>query len=271
MTPVAVGPVTFGTGPLVLIAGPCVIESESHALELGHALAAMARDAGVPYIFKASFDKANRTSLSSFRGPGLTAGLQTLARVREEVGVPVLTDIHDAAQAAPAAEVVDVLQIPAFLCRQTDLLGAAARTGAAVNIKKGQFLAPDDMRYPLEKIRASGNDRVILTERGTSFGYHNLVVDMRSLPQLRALGAPVVYDVTHSLQLPGAGHGETTGQAEYIPALASAGVAAGVDGLFLEVHEEPSRAKSDGGNALRLDLLPALLRRLLAVHAATRT
>ncbi len=205
--PVQAGPVTFGAGRLALIAGPCVIESEGHALDLGHAIAAMARTAGVPYVFKASFDKANRTSLSSFRGPGLDAGLRTLARVKAEVGVPVLTDIHEPAQAAPAADVVDVLQIPAFLCRQTDLLVAAARTGAVVNIKKGQFLAPAEMRYALDKVRDSGHDRVLLTERGTSFGYHNLVVDMRAFPQLRALGAPVVYDVTHSLQLPGAGEG----------------------------------------------------------------
>jgi 2-dehydro-3-deoxyphosphooctonate aldolase (KDO 8-P synthase) len=224
----------------------------------------------VPYIYKASFDKANRTSLSSFRGPGLTEGLRILSRVKREVGVPVLTDIHETAQAAPAAQVADILQIPAFLCRQTDLLVAAARTGAAVNIKKGQFLAPDDMRHPLEKVRGSGNDRVLLTERGTSFGYHNLVVDMRSLPQLRALDAPVIYDVTHSLQLPGAGDGRTAGQAEYIATMASAGVAAGVDGVFLEVHEEPTRARSDAENALRLDLLPALLTRLSRLHAVVQ-
>ena len=271
MQPVHVGPVTYGTGQLVLIAGPCVIESEAHCLDLGHAIATIARAAGVPYIFKASFDKANRTSLSSFRGPGLEAGLRTLARVKAEVGVPILTDIHEADQAAPAADVVDVLQIPAFLCRQTDLLVAAARTGAVVNIKKGQFLAPDDMRYPLEKVRASGGTQVLLTERGTSFGYHNLVVDMRTFPQLRALGAPVIYDVTHSLQLPGAGDGRTAGQAAYIESMACAGVAAGVDGVFMEVHEAPSRAKSDAENALQLDLLPALLQRLLRVHAAVHS
>lgn len=268
--PVHVGPVTLGTGQLVLIAGPCVIESESHALDLGHAIAAIARDAGVPYIYKASFDKANRTSLSSFRGPGLAEGLRILSRVKHEVGVPVLTDIHEPGQAAPAADVADVLQIPAFLCRQTDLLVAAARTGAVVNIKKGQFLAPDDMRHPLAKVHGSGNHRVLLTERGTSFGYHNLVVDMRSLPQLRALGTPVIYDVTHSLQLPGAGDGRTAGQAEYIETMASAGVAAGVDGVFLEVHEEPARARSDADNALRLDLLPALLTRLRRLHAVVQ-
>lgn len=261
---------TFGAGQLVLIGGPCVIESESHALDLGHAIAAMARAAGVPYVFKASFDKANRTSLSSFRGPGLEAGLRTLARVKAEVGVPVLTDIHEAAQAAPAAAVVDVLQIPAFLCRQTDLLVAAARTGAVINIKKGQFLAPADMRHALDKVRGSGNARVLLTERGTSFGYHNLVVDMRAFPQLRALGAPVVYDVTHSLQLPGAGEGRTAGQAAFIETMASAGVAAGVDGVFMEVHDDPTRARSDAENAVRLDLLPALLARLTRVHHAVQ-
>jgi 2-dehydro-3-deoxyphosphooctonate aldolase (KDO 8-P synthase) len=268
--PVQAGPVTFGAGQLVLIAGPCVIESETHALDLGHAIAEIARNAGVPYVFKASFDKANRTSLSSFRGPGLDAGLRTLARVKAEVGVPVLTDIHSVEQAAPAASVADVLQIPAFLCRQTDLLVAAARTCVVVNIKKGQFLSPAEMRYPLEKVRAAGGAQVLLTERGTSFGYNNLVVDMRSLPQLRALGAPVVYDVTHSLQLPGAGEGRTSGQATYIETMATAGVAAGVDGVFMEVHEDPARALSDAENALRLDLLPALLQRLLRVHAAVQ-
>ncbi|WP_239488700.1 3-deoxy-8-phosphooctulonate synthase [Luteitalea sp. TBR-22] len=270
MQPVHVGPVTFGTGQLVLVAGPCVIESDAHALDLAHILASIARVAGMPLIFKASFDKANRTSLASFRGPGLAAGLKTLARVKEEVGLPILTDIHEPSQAAPVAEVADVLQIPAFLCRQTDLLVAAARTGAVVNIKKGQFLAPDDMKYPLEKVRESGNARVLLTERGTSFGYHNLVVDMRAFPQLRALGAPVIYDVTHSLQLPGAGDGRTAGQAAYIETMACAGVAAGVDGVFMEVHEDPARARSDAENALRVDRLPALLNRLLRVHAASR-
>jgi 2-dehydro-3-deoxyphosphooctonate aldolase (KDO 8-P synthase) len=224
----------------------------------------------VPYVFKASFDKANRTSLSSFRGPGLDGGLRTLARVKTEVGVPVLTDIHSAEQAVPAAAVVDVLQIPAFLCRQTDLLVAAAQTGAVVNIKKGQFLSPAEMRYPLEKVRGAGGTQVLLTERGTSFGYNNLVVDMRTFPQLRALDAPVVYDVTHSLQLPGAGDGRTSGQAAYIETMATAGVAAGVDGVFMEVHEDPARARSDAENALRLDLLPALLQRLLRVHAAVQ-
>ena len=267
MKRVQIGGVAIGNGPLLLIAGPCVIESEGHAVGLARTIRDIAARCGVPYLFKASYDKANRTSLSSFRGPGLAEGLRTLRRVREEVGVPVLTDIHEPAHAAPVAEVVDVLQIPAFLCRQTDLLVAAAQTGRVVNIKKGQFLAPSDMRHAAAKITAAGNDRVILTERGTSFGYHNLVVDMRSLPILRALGFPVIYDVTHSLQLPGGGDGVTAGQAEFIEPMARAGVAAGVDGVFMEVHERPEHAKSDAQNALRLDLLEALLSRLTAIHA----
>jgi 2-dehydro-3-deoxyphosphooctonate aldolase (KDO 8-P synthase) len=222
----------------------------------------------VPYIFKASFDKANRTSIHSFRGPGLEAGLETLQAVKAATGVPVLTDIHEPWQAEPTAAVADVLQIPAFLCRQTDLLVAAARTGCPVNVKKGQFLAPLDMRYAITKIQESGNPRVFVTERGTTFGYGNLVVDMRSFALLRSLGVPVVFDVTHSLQLPGAGQGVTAGQAEFIPTLAAAGVAAGVDAVFLEVHEDPPRARSDAQNALRLDLLPGLLDRLLRIHAA---
>jgi 2-dehydro-3-deoxyphosphooctonate aldolase (KDO 8-P synthase) len=264
---VQIGGVAIGNGPLLLIAGPCVIESEGLAVGLARTIRDIAARCGVPYVFKASYDKANRTSLSSFRGPGLAEGLRTLRRVREEVGVPVLTDIHEPAHAAPVAEVVDVLQIPAFLCRQTDLLVAAAQTGRVVNIKKGQFLAPSDLRHAAAKITAAGNDRVILTERGTSFGYHNLVVDMRSLPILRALGFPVIYDVTHSLQLPGGGDGVTAGQAEFIEPMARAGVAAGVDGVFMEVHERPEHAKSDAQNALRLDLLEALLSRLTAIHA----
>ena len=267
MKRVQIGGVAIGNGPLLLIAGPCVIESEGHAVGLARTIREIAARCGVPYVFKASYDKANRTSLSSFRGPGLAEGLRTLRRVREEVGVPVLTDIHEPAHAAPVAEVVDVLQIPAFLCRQTDLLVAAAQTSRVVNIKKGQFLAPSDMRHAAAKITAAGNDRVILTERGTSFGYHNLVVDMRSLPILRALGFPVIYDVTHSLQLPGGGDGVTAGQAKFIEPMARAGVAAGVDGVFMEVHERPEHAKSDAQNALRLDLLEALLSRLTAIHA----
>ncbi len=262
--------VVLGRHALVLIAGPCVIESEGHAVELGAAIAQIARRAGVPYVFKASFDKANRTSASSFRGPGLDEGLPVLARVRREVGVPVLTDIHEAWQAERTAAVADVLQIPAFLSRQTDLLVAAARTGRVVNIKKGPFLAPLDMKHPLEKVRAAGNTRVFVTERGFSFGYNNLVVDMRAFPILRGLGSPVVFDVTHSLQLPGAGDGVTAGLAEYIEPLAAAGVAAGIDGIFLEVHEEPARARSDSHNALRLDKLAALLDRLVKINAVVK-
>ena len=269
--PVSIGPVTIGGGhPLVLIGGPCVIESEAHAVELGGAIADIARGRGVPYIFKASFDKANRTSVSSFRGPGLDAGLKVLAEVKARVGVPVLTDIHEAGQAKAAAEVADVLQIPAFLCRQTDLLLAAAATGRAVNVKKGQFLAPQDMRHAIAKITSAGNDRVLLTERGASFGYHNLVVDMRAIPIMRSFGYPVVFDVTHSLQLPGAGDGVTAGQAEFIDTLAPAGVAAGADGVFLELHEEPSKARSDAQNALALDRLDGLLRLLTRIDAARR-
>ena len=266
---IQVGPVRIGGGaPLALIAGPCVIESEAHAIELALAIREIARAAGVPFLFKASFDKANRTSLASFRGPGLDKGVRVLAEVKQRAQVPVLTDIHEAWQAQPVAAVVDVLQIPAFLCRQTDLLVAAAHTGRVVNIKKGQFLAPLDMRHALAKVRESGNDRVILTERGATFGYHNLVVDVRAFPLMRSLGAPVVFDVTHSLQLPGAGDGVTAGQAEFIEPLACAGVAAGVDGVFLEVHERPDAARSDAQNALRLDLLAPLLGKLTRVHAA---
>jgi 2-dehydro-3-deoxyphosphooctonate aldolase (KDO 8-P synthase) len=269
--PVTVAPgVVLGSEALVLIAGPCVIEGEAHAVELGRSIAAIARRAGVPYIFKASFDKANRTSLGSFRGPGMDEGLRVLARVKRELGVPILTDIHEAAQAARVADVADVLQIPAFLSRQTDLIAAAARTGRVVNVKKGQFLAPLDMKHAVRKVVDSGNDRVFITERGFSFGYNNLVVDMRAFPMMRALGVPVVFDVTHSLQLPGGGDGVTAGLAEYIDPIARAGVAAGVDGVFLEVHEEPARARSDAQNALALDRLGALLDSLVAIHAIAR-
>jgi 2-dehydro-3-deoxyphosphooctonate aldolase (KDO 8-P synthase) len=266
--PIQVGGITIGGGQrLLLIAGPCVIESESHAVETALAVRDIARRAGVPYVFKASYDKANRTSAGSFRGPGLREGLRVLARVREKAGVPILTDIHEPSQAEPAAAVADILQIPAFLSRQTDLLVAAAATGRVVNIKKGQFLAPQDMRHAIAKVTGAGNDRVIVTERGVTFGYHNLVVDMRAFPILRRLGFPVIYDVTHSLQLPGAGEGVTAGQAEFIEPLAAAGVAAGVDGVFMEVHERPEQAKSDAQNALRLSLLEPLLARLARIHA----
>ena len=257
----------LGADRLVLIAGPCVIESPTHVIDLGREIAAVAARVGVPYVFKASFDKANRTSATSFRGPGLADGIKALAGVKSALGVPVLTDIHEPNQAAAVAEVADVLQIPAFLSRQTDLIVAAAHTGRVVNIKKGQFLAPRDMRHAIAKVQATGNDRVCLTERGFSFGYNNLVVDMRAFPMMRELGVPVIFDVTHSLQLPGGGDGVTAGLAEYITPLARAGVGAGVDGVFLEVHEDPSRAKSDAQNALRLDLLEPLLRQLVAIHA----
>jgi 2-dehydro-3-deoxyphosphooctonate aldolase (KDO 8-P synthase) len=271
VTPVQAGSITIGGGaPLVLIAGPCVIESEQHAHDVAGRVADIARRAAVPYIFKASYDKANRTSITSFRGPGLEPGLRVLAGIRTALGVPILTDIHEPAHAQPAADVADVLQIPAFLCRQTDLLIAAARTGRVINIKKGQFLAPDDVRHAIAKVVESGNRRVMITERGTSFGYHNLVVDMRAFPMIRGLGVPVVFDVTHSLQLPGGGDGVTAGQAEYIEPLASAGVAAGVDAVFLEVHEDPQHAKSDAQNALRIDRLEPLLQRLLAIDAVAR-
>jgi 2-dehydro-3-deoxyphosphooctonate aldolase (KDO 8-P synthase) len=269
---VAAGPVTFGPGhPLAFILGPCVIESEAHALEIASAIRDIAARAGVAAVFKASFDKANRTSLSSYRGPGLDEGLRILAAVKSRTGLPVLTDIHEPAQAAPAAEVADILQIPAFLSRQTDLLVAAARTGRVVNVKKGQFLAPRDMRHVVAKLDASGATGILVTERGTTFGYNNLVVDMRAFPMLREHGWPVVFDVTHSLQLPGAGEGVTAGLAEYIEPLARAGVAMGVDGVFMEVHEEPARAKSDAANALRLDRLEPLLRQLAALDALVKT
>ena len=271
MTPVTLGDISIGGGrPFVLIAGPCVIESEQHATDLAGRLAEIARRTRVPFIFKASYDKANRTSGRSFRGPGLDEGLRVLAGIKSRLHVPILTDIHEPAHAAAAADVVDVLQIPAFLSRQTDLLVAAAKTGRVVNIKKGQFLAPDDVKHAIAKVKDAGNDRVIITERGVSFGYHNLVVDMRAFPMMRALGAPVVFDVTHSLQLPGGGDCVTAGQAEYIEPLASAGVAAGVDGVFVEVHEEPSRAKSDAQNALRLDKVESLLRRLTAIDSIVK-
>jgi len=267
--PVRVGPLAIGGGsPLAFILGPCVIESATHALETAAAIRDVAARCGVPVIFKASYDKANRTSISSFRGPGLDEGLRILADVRARTGLPILTDIHEPSHAAPAAAVADVLQIPAFLSRQTDLLVAAARTGKAVNVKKGQFLAPKDMTHVVAKIAGAGNESILVTERGVSFGYNDLVVDMRALPMLRELGYPVVFDVTHSLQLPGAGNGVTAGLAQYIEPLASAGVAAGVDAVFMEVHQTPSAAKSDAANALRLDLLEPLILKLKRIHAA---
>jgi 2-dehydro-3-deoxyphosphooctonate aldolase (KDO 8-P synthase) len=262
-----IGPVQVGAGRLFLIAGPCVIESEAHARTMAEAIQRITSDLKVPYIFKASYDKANRTSVKSFRGPGLVEGTRILGRIAKDTGLPVLTDVHEPAHCDVAAEAVDVLQIPAFLCRQTDLLVAAGKTGRAVNIKKGQFVAPWDMTHPVEKVRSTGNERVFLTERGASFGYNTLVVDFRSLPVMRAM-APVVFDGTHSVQQPSAANGVSGGQPEYIPLLARAAVAAGVDGLFLEVHDNPECAKSDGANALRLDLLKPLLETLLAIDKA---
>lgn len=271
VTPVQIGDLALGGDrPFVLIAGPCVIESERHAGDLAARLVEIAKRHHVPLIFKASYDKANRTSGRSFRGPGLDEGLRVLTGIKRRSDVLILTDIHEPSQAARAAEVADVLQIPAFLCRQTDLIVAAAKTGRAVNIKKGQFLAPGDVRHAVAKVVDAGNPRVFVTERGTSFGYHNLVVDMRAFPMIRELGVPVVFDVTHSLQLPGGGDGVTAGLAQYIEPLASAGVAAGVDGVFLEVHDNPAQAKSDAQNALRLDLLEPLLLRLTALDAVVK-
>lgn len=264
--PFSVQNVSVGGPELFLIAGPCVIESQEHALFMASAISEICRRLSVPYIFKASYDKANRTSIASYRGPGLREGLRILARVREDAKVPVLTDVHEAAQATAAGEVVDVLQIPAFLCRQTDLLVAAAHTGKAVNIKKGQFVAPQDMRHAVQKVLDSGNPNVSLTERGASFGYHNLVVDMRSLAIMRQY-APVVFDATHSVQLPSQG-AQSGGQPEFIPLLSRAAVAAGIDGIFMEVHDNPAQAKSDGANALPLDKLEATLRQLLAIRQA---
>ena len=262
-----IGPVQVGSGQLFLIAGPCVIESEAHVRSMADALQRISGDLGIPFIFKASYDKANRTSVRSFRGPGLIEGTRILDRLARETGLPVLTDVHEPAHCEVAAEAVDVLQIPAFLCRQTDLLVAAGKTGRAVNIKKGQFVAPWDMEHPVEKVRSTGNERVLLTERGASFGYNTLVVDYRSLPIMQRL-APVVFDATHSVQQPSAAGGVSGGQPEFIPMLARAAVAAGVDGLFLEVHDDPANAKSDGANALDLKLLKPLLEKLLAIHAA---
>ena len=272
----SIGQVNVGNGGLFLIAGPCVIESEQHALKMADAIAEIAAGKKIPYIFKASYDKANRTSIRSFRGPGIDDGLRILAKVRSAVGVSVLTDVHEAGDAARVAEVVDVLQIPAFLCRQTDLLVAAARTGRTVNVKKGQFVSPWDMRHAVEKVREAGGEQVFLTERGSTFGYGDLVVDMRGLAIMRQF-APVVFDATHSVQLPSAGSRggpdaaqQSGGQPEFIALLARAAVAAGVDGLFIEVHDDPPRAKSDGANALDLQHLPALLDQLMAVHAALK-
>ena len=272
---VRIGALTVGGGaPLALIGGPCAIENEKHALMTAERLAAIATDHGVPFIYKSSYDKANRSSINGYRGPGLREGLRILRKVRDTLGVPVLSDVHQVSEVAPAAEVLDVLQIPAFLCRQTDLILAVAQTGKPVNVKKGQFLAPGDMRNVVDKILAVGNRSILLTERGTSFGYHNLVVDLRGLADMRALGFPVVFDATHSVQLPGGAGDRSGGERKYVPGLARAAVAFGIDGLFMEMHEDPDRTLpdgrplSDGPNMLRIDDLPRLLEQLLSIRAA---
>ena len=268
--PFQIGDITVGNGELFLIAGPCVVESHSHALRMAEAIRDTAAKFRIPYIFKASYDKANRTSIKSHRGPGVEEGLRILGEVGKRAGVPVLTDIHDVAQVRNAAEVADVLQIPAFLSRQTDLIVEAARSGRAVNIKKGQFLAPDDMKNAAEKAVEQGNRKVIITERGASFGYHNLVVDFRGFPIMRRFGYPVVYDVTHSLQRPGGLGTSSGGDSEFIEYMARAGVACGVDGVFMEVHDNPAAALSDGPNSLPLDRLEPLLKKLAAIHDLVR-
>jgi 2-dehydro-3-deoxyphosphooctonate aldolase (KDO 8-P synthase) len=267
----SVGNVTMGSGaPLFFIAGPCVIESEKHAMMMAERLAMAARELRLPLIFKASYDKANRSSASSFRGAGMKEGLRILGEIKKETGLPILTDIHEASQATPAAEICDVIQIPAFLCRQTDLLIAAGKTGRTVNIKKGQFVSPWEMSNAVEKIASTGNEKIIVTERGASFGYQNLVVDVRSFPILRKLGYPVVFDATHSVQLPGGEGKSSGGQPEFIEPLARAAVAAGVDGVFVEVHDNPPKALSDGANALALEKFPPLVERLVKLASLVR-
>ncbi|PIE24726.1 MAG: 3-deoxy-8-phosphooctulonate synthase [Planctomycetota bacterium] len=269
--PVTIGDFQVGAdAPLFAIAGPCVLESREHTLRHAEAVADCCRALNLPFVFKSSFDKANRTSLQSYRGPGLETGLEWLAAARDAIGAPVLTDIHEKHQAAPVAEVCEILQIPAFLCRQTDLLVAAAETGRCVNIKKGQFLAAEDMQHPLHKVQESGNSQVLLTERGTSFGYHRLVVDFGGLVTLRSLGAPVVFDATHSVQRPSAGQGKSSGDRSLVAPLARAAAAVGIDGLFLEVHQDPERAPSDGPNMVPLSQLPKLLEEVLRLDAARR-
>ena len=268
---IKLGQLTLGDGnPFFLIAGPCVIESEAHALRMAESVAKIALGVGVPYIFKASYDKANRSSVTSFRGPGLAEGLRILGKIRADLKLPVLTDIHEPSHAAAAAEVVDILQIPAFLARQTDLLVAAGKTSRIINIKKPQFVSPADMKNAVEKVASTGNTKIILTERGSSFGYQNLVVDFRSIPQMKKFGYPVVFDATHSVQLPGGQGHASGGQPEFIEPLARAAVAAGVDGLFLETHENPAAALSDGANALPLSQLSALLARMKELSTLVR-
>ncbi len=271
MQTVQIGSITAGgKNPVVLIAGPCVIEGAERTLKIGRAIKDIANRLGMPYIFKASYDKANRSSFHSFRGPGLTEGLAILAAIKKELNVPVLSDIHCVTQVEPAAKVLDVLQIPAFLCRQTDLVYQAAASGRVVNVKKGQFMAPNDMKNVIHKIREAGNENILLTERGFSFGYNNLVVDMRSLAIMRSLGYPVVFDATHSVQLPGGAGTASSGQREFVATLTRSAVAAGIDVLFMEVHDNPAEALSDGPNMLYLDQLEGLLADVLAIDAAVR-
>ncbi len=266
MKTIQIGNLTVGNGPFFLIAGPCVIEDYDRTLMIGREIKAICERVGIPYIFKASFDKANRSSYHSFRGPGLAEGLKILAKIKEELQVPILSDVHSVEQLQPAAEVLDILQIPAFLCRQTDLVYGAAATGKAVNVKKGQFLAPADMKNVLAKLLESGNENICLTERGYSFGYNNLVVDMRSFPIMREWGYPVIFDATHSVQLPGGAGDRSAGQREFVPYLAKAAAATGVDGFFMEVHDNPEEALSDDPNMLYLKDLENLLTDLLAIH-----
>jgi 2-dehydro-3-deoxyphosphooctonate aldolase (KDO 8-P synthase) len=271
MHPVTIGSITIGAGhPLALIGGPCAIEGESFMLDVASRLRDITAKAAVPFIFKSSYDKANRTSIHSYRGPGLQKGLEILRKIKDAVGVPVLSDVHTVEEVKPAAEVLDVLQIPAFLCRQTDLIVAAARTGKPVNVKKGQFLAPWDTQNIVEKVRSVGNDQVLLTERGASFGYNNLVVDMRSLVVMRSYDVPVVFDATHSVQLPGGAGTASSGQREFVPHLARAAVATGCDALFMEIHPDPDHAPSDGPNMLRLEDLPALLTQITQIDSIAR-
>lgn len=269
---IVLGPLRFGGGnPLFVIAGPCVIESEAHAMKIAERAARVAADAGVPYIFKASYDKANRSSVKSFRGPGLGEGLRILAKIKSALRVPILTDIHESSQATPAAEIADILQIPAFLARQTDLVLAAAKTGRIVNVKKPQFVAPQDMANVAEKIASTGNTKILITERGSSFGYHNLIVDMRAFRSLKKLGYPVIFDATHSVQLPGRQGHASDGQPEFIEPLARAAVAAGADGVFVEVHDNPAAALSDGANALPMGDFPSVLARLKQLSELVRS
>ncbi len=270
LDPIRVGPITFGAGDLVLIAGPCLIEDLSATYDMACRVRDLAAEAGLPYVFKASYDKANRTAVTSARGPGWRSGLELLAQVKERAGVLLLSDVHETGQVAAAAQVLDIIQVPAFLSRQTDLLVACGETGLPVNIKKGQFLAPDDMRHSVDKVCATGNRRVLLTERGTTFGYHNLVVDMRGLAIMRGLGVPVIFDATHSVQLPGGAGGASGGQREFAAGLARAATAMGLDGLFLEVHPDPDRAPCDGPNMIPFAELPALLQAVKAVHEVVR-